>query len=208
MTSFRPRRPSTSLVISLIALFAALGGTAYASVTLGKSSVNTKQLKNGAVTNKKLANGSVGTGKLKNGAVTARKINPTGLTVPNALHANTANSAGSAINATNATNAANSQPDAFAQVTDTGVLVSANSKNVGTVTQAGTSYYCLSGIPFAVRGGQATVDSSDSPGGQFAEFGLGVGRTPCPANTQAFVLTLDSTSENPITAGFFVQLYG
>ncbi len=49
-------RPSPALVISLIALFVALGGTSYAAInSLPKNSVGTKQLKNGAVTAKKLS---------------------------------------------------------------------------------------------------------------------------------------------------------
>jgi hypothetical protein len=49
-------RPSPALVISLIALFVALGGTSYAAVALKipKNSVGTPQLKNGAVTAAKL----------------------------------------------------------------------------------------------------------------------------------------------------------
>lgn len=48
------RAPSPALVISLIALFVALGGTTYAAVSLPKNSVGTRQLKNGAVTRKKI----------------------------------------------------------------------------------------------------------------------------------------------------------
>jgi hypothetical protein len=48
-------RPSPALVVSLIALFVALGGTSYAAITsLPANSVGTKQLKNGAVTGTKL----------------------------------------------------------------------------------------------------------------------------------------------------------
>src|SRR5579875_266570 len=79
----RFRKPSPALVISVIALFVALGGTGYAALKLPKNSVGTPQLKNGAVTS----------AKLKNGAVTAGKINPAGLTVPDATHASTADSA-------------------------------------------------------------------------------------------------------------------
>jgi hypothetical protein len=47
--------PSPALVISLIALFVALGGTSYAAITtLPRNSVGTPQLKNGAVTGAKL----------------------------------------------------------------------------------------------------------------------------------------------------------
>src|SRR5579875_882487 len=89
----RFRKPSPALVISVIALFVALGGTGYAALKLPKNSVGTPQLKNGAVTSAKLKNGAVTSAKLKNGAVTAGKINPAGLTVPDATHASTADSA-------------------------------------------------------------------------------------------------------------------
>jgi hypothetical protein len=51
-------------LISLIALFVALGGVGYAAATIG-----TKQIKNRAVTNKKLAPNSVSTSKIRPGAV-------------------------------------------------------------------------------------------------------------------------------------------
>ena len=52
----RFRAPSPALVISLIALFVALGGTSYAAITrLPANSVGTAQLKNNAVTGAKLA---------------------------------------------------------------------------------------------------------------------------------------------------------
>jgi hypothetical protein len=88
----RLRAPSPALVISLIALFVALGGSAYAATRLPKNSVGTKQLKKNAVTGP----------KIKSGAVTAAKINTRGLTVPSAVHATAADSAASATNATNA----------------------------------------------------------------------------------------------------------
>jgi hypothetical protein len=81
------RRPSPALAVSFVALVVALGGTAYAGITIPKGSVGTNQLKNKAVTNAKLGPGTVGTAKIKNGAVTASKINTSGLTVPNATTA-------------------------------------------------------------------------------------------------------------------------
>jgi hypothetical protein len=51
----RLRKPSPALMISLIALFVALGGTTYAATSLPSNSVGTPQLKNGAVTKKKIA---------------------------------------------------------------------------------------------------------------------------------------------------------
>jgi hypothetical protein len=89
------RAPSPALVVSLLALFLALGGTTYAATSLPKNSVGTKQLKKNAVTSP----------KIKDGAVNVAKINTNGLTVPDALHATSADSATSATNATHATSA-------------------------------------------------------------------------------------------------------
>jgi hypothetical protein len=47
------RKPSPALVISIIALFVALGGSA-AAIKLGKNTVKTKSIKNGAVSAAKL----------------------------------------------------------------------------------------------------------------------------------------------------------
>ncbi len=59
MRRFRTRRPSPALIISVVALLVALGGTAYAGILIPKNSVGTKQLKNGAVTAKKIKKGTV-----------------------------------------------------------------------------------------------------------------------------------------------------
>jgi hypothetical protein len=178
MKRFRLKTPSPALVISVIALVMAMAGTGYA---LSKNSVGTKQLKNGAVTTKKLHNGAVTTKKIHNGAVTGSKLNLSGVTVPDATSAN---------------------PTAFARVSPAGALDSANSKNVGSVTHGPVAgYYCIKGLPFTPRGGQATVDWSTS-GNQFAQFALGTGGG-CPAGTQAFVSTRNPVSD----AGFFVELY-
>jgi len=67
-------------VISVLALFVALGGTGYAAMSLPANSVGAKQLKNSAVTSS----------KIKNEAVTASKIDAAGLIVPDAAHATNA----------------------------------------------------------------------------------------------------------------------
>jgi hypothetical protein len=94
--SRRLRLPTSSaaLAVSIVALVVAMAGSAYAGVTLGKGSVGSKQLKKGSVTNGKIAKGAITAGKLK-----------AGLTVPNAVHANTADSATKATSATSAVTA-------------------------------------------------------------------------------------------------------
>ena len=57
MRRMRLKEPSPALIVSVVALVVALGGTSYAAFSLPKNSVGTKQLKNRAVTKPKLANG-------------------------------------------------------------------------------------------------------------------------------------------------------
>lgn len=68
MRLFRTR-PSPASLLALIALVAALAGTAYAAKKIG-----TNQLKNGAVTTKKLKKGAVKPAKLADAAVTTAKL--------------------------------------------------------------------------------------------------------------------------------------
>lgn len=69
----RRRLPSPALVVAMIALMVALGGSALA-VNAAKNSVTSKSIKNSAVKTKKLANGSVKETKLADGAVTTAKV--------------------------------------------------------------------------------------------------------------------------------------
>ncbi len=52
-------RPSPALVVSIIALLVAMGGTGYAAFSLPKNSVGTKQLQRGAVTPAKVAKSTI-----------------------------------------------------------------------------------------------------------------------------------------------------
>jgi hypothetical protein len=76
-------RPSPAMVVALIALFVALGGSGYAAVKF-----NPKIIKNNSVSGKKLKNNTLPGAKLTNNSVTGRKINEdTLLTVPSATNA-------------------------------------------------------------------------------------------------------------------------
>jgi hypothetical protein len=57
------------MVVAVIALLVALGGTSYAIQALPQNSVGSKQLKNNAVTSKKIKNGAVNSNKVKNGSL-------------------------------------------------------------------------------------------------------------------------------------------
>ena len=71
---FKLRRPGHGTVVAYLALFIALGGSAYAASHLGSKTVGTKQLKGGAVTAAKLKKNAVTKAKIKNGAVDGSKI--------------------------------------------------------------------------------------------------------------------------------------
>jgi hypothetical protein len=73
-TRIKLRRPSHTTVVAYLALFVALGGSAYAASHLGKKTVGTKQLKGGAVTAAKLSKNAVTKAKIKAKAVDGSKI--------------------------------------------------------------------------------------------------------------------------------------
>lgn len=55
----RSRKPSPAMLVALLALFVALGGSSYAALTLPKGSVGSKQLRKNAVTSPKVKPGSL-----------------------------------------------------------------------------------------------------------------------------------------------------
>lgn len=88
-------RPSPALVVSIIALVVALGGTATAASVLIKSSsqiksgvVNSGDLRNGGVAGVDIASGAVGGRQLKNNVVTSDKLSAS---LRNTLRGSTAN---------------------------------------------------------------------------------------------------------------------
>ena len=86
------RRPSPALIISIIALIAALSGTAYAA--LGKNSVGSRQLKSKSVTTGKIANNAVTSAKVAKETLTGDDIRVSELpSVPNANEATHAKNA-------------------------------------------------------------------------------------------------------------------
>jgi hypothetical protein len=65
----RFRRPSPALVISLIALFAALGGAAWAAKAVKKNTVVSKSIKTDAVTRSKIADNAVDSARIQDGSI-------------------------------------------------------------------------------------------------------------------------------------------
>jgi hypothetical protein len=107
------RRPSPALFVSLIALFAALGGTVYAAAkTDGKlikvKSLPGNRLKLGSVPGNRLKPGAIGAGQLAPNSIGAQQIDEATLgQVPSAVHADNADTALEAQTALAAVNAIN-----------------------------------------------------------------------------------------------------
>lgn len=66
------RLPSPAMIVALISLVVALGGTSYAVVKLPKSSVGTKQLKNKSVTTAKVRSNAINSAKVKDRSLLGR----------------------------------------------------------------------------------------------------------------------------------------
>ncbi len=72
LKSFRPRRPSAPLLISVAALFFACGGVSYAALSVPNNSVGNKQIRNNAVTYQKIAPGTIGSARINQALVQTR----------------------------------------------------------------------------------------------------------------------------------------
>jgi hypothetical protein len=98
------KRPSHATAVAYLALFIALGGSAYAVTQLPKNSVGAKQIKKNAVTTAKVKDRAVTESKIAADAVTGAKVAESTLgKVPSAT---TADSAATAVSATSAATAA------------------------------------------------------------------------------------------------------
>jgi hypothetical protein len=130
---------SPALVISLVALFVALGGTGYAAFTVGSRDIKTgavgsRAVKNGSLKGKDLKLGTVGGREVNEGKLDAGKL---GL-VANASHASSADVATTAGSATTAANATT-----VGGVTVMKIAVSDPIPSTGTTT---TTLFDLAGL--------------------------------------------------------------
>ena len=69
-------KPSPTMIVGLLALFVALGGTGYAAVVLPKNSVGTRQIVPGGVRSSDIASNAVTSRKVKDGSLLRRDFKP------------------------------------------------------------------------------------------------------------------------------------
>ncbi len=185
------RHLNPALVLSVLALFVALGGTGYAISKLPANSVGTKQVKKNAINSSKVKNRSLLAKDFKSGQLPAGKKGAPG-------------APGSAL--------------AYGYIEDTGVdlvVVPSKSKGITTsmVSSPSTGVYCfeLSSLG-TVRNVAATAESSfgsvaesdKTASAQVLEnndFGLG-----CPGDSDLVVVTRDQSLGAPVDWFFYVTL--
>ena len=73
---FAKHRPTPAMVVAILALMVALGGTSYAAIKLPKNSVGTKQIKKRAVTGAKIRKNAVESSKVKDSSLMKKDFAP------------------------------------------------------------------------------------------------------------------------------------
>jgi len=214
MRRIRLPRPSPAMAVSLIALFFALGGGAYA-LTLPTNSVGSAQLRANAVVNSRIFPGAVSNSKMGRTAVTFSKLADHQFTAQKIRN-------GSLVGANLAPNTiTGAQVDEstlaitkFALVTGTGSI--ATQSGGVSVTQAGSRTILNFGSSMAGRPIVATLATGTAPsGGEIAAAPCGgptasnPGGIVCPgtANSPNFV-AVDTFASNgtPTQQAFYVTI--
>jgi hypothetical protein len=196
------RRPSAAMVISVIALFVALGGVGYAAVSLPSNSVGTAQLQNASVTNHKILNGAVGNFKLAFGAVGARKL-ANGAVGTNQINADqvqarvagncsTLGGAISSISTAGKVQCVSAPPQEFGASTTTAVTVPKGTTQTTITTKSlpGNSSYLVLANPYVQITGTTPVQGVE------VDCTLSVGPTAAATQTRSYTVELGSNSQS------------
>lgn len=187
-------RPSASMIVALLALFVALGGTVYAA-----SSINGKSVKKNSLPGNRIKQKTVTGNRLKNDTVTGTQVNESTLgKVPSAATADVA------------TTALSANPAAYAHILANGTVDGGDSLNItsANVSNPEEGVYCFTGLGFKPHVALAEVDSFDGPG-VTETSALTSNFIACPPNTNVEIVTYDpSTIEfRDYGGGFYVVLY-
>jgi hypothetical protein len=184
------RRISPSLVISVVALFVALGGTSYAALK-----ITGKNVTDGSLTSKDVKDNSLTSGDVRNGTLRRRDFRSGELTsTPGARGpagpagpAGAAGAAGSAI--------------AFARVAANGDVDAGASKNIAAVASpAGDGIYCLNDTAGTPKSIALTIDISGADSRKSLISGTAVPASvavSCPAPADIVVATVQNNNAYP-----------
>ena len=169
--------------MSLIAVFVALGGTSYATVTA--NSVGSREIKRGAVTASDIRANAVSSGKVKNGSLRALDFKAgelpagaTGATGPAGPQGAKGDQGDPGTNGTNGTAGApgaDGTAVAFARIDANGALVGGAAQNKGITAamvqhdagaaaaeSTGAGVYCFGGLGFTPTSVMVATDNTDA----------------------------------------------
>jgi Collagen triple helix repeat (20 copies) len=176
------RRPSSATIISLVALFVALGGTGYAAVALApRNSVGSAQVINGSLLKKDLSKKTIaalkGNRGLRGPAGAQGAAGPTGPTGPaGANGTNGTNGTNGAVGATGPTGATGpggaagtARAYAFSEGGASPTFEPEWTKNFTAIANAGAGIYCLTPA--------SGIDPDASPAVVSVDFGASVSPT-------------------------------
>jgi len=189
--------PSPAMVVALIALFVALGGTTYAATSLPRQSVGTAQLKNGAVTGTKINKRTLRALKAKPG--------------PPGIQGQQGPQGPQGVQGPKGDTGLQGTIRAYAEVERSGVLDT--SHNVAGVVVLGAGVFCVEvnqavpvGASGAVVAPWAQQADNDGQGITLANFGGYCGINGVSVRT--FLVTQGATDLDvqPTTEGFFVAI--
>jgi hypothetical protein len=196
------------MIVAILALFVALGGTVYAA-----STINGKTIKKNTLPGNRIKQKTVTGNRLKNDAITGAQVNEATLgKVPSATTADSATTAGTAqtaVTAETAKTALSPVPPAYAHILSSGAVDGANSHNItdANVTHPEEGVYCLSGLSVKPHVILAEVDSADGPG--VTEASVNSNGFACPPDAIAEIVTYDPSTIDftDYGAGFYVVIY-
>lgn len=203
-----PRRriphPSPAMIVAVLALFVALGGTVYAAGTINgkaikKNTLPGNRVKTNTLPGSKIKKKTVAGNRLKNNTVTGTQVDEATLgKVPSAATADTA------------TTALSANPPAYAHILPDGSVDVANSHNIGSgnVSRVDEGVYCISGLTITPHVILAEVDSKDGPGVTEASV-LTSNFIECPPSADAEIVTYepDTIEFTDYLGGFYVVIF-
>jgi hypothetical protein len=202
-------------VLSLIALFVALGGVSYGLA--GKNTVASDDIINGGVKSKDIKNSGVKSKDLNTGSVKSSDVQDDSLgggdinenTLGKVPRASEADKATNADNADDADALGGSPPGAFASSTIVrwaeigadGTIGDSSGITQANIDKRGTGFYCLGGLNPAPKAGTATLTGTVA----FGQIFVAVSDGACTDN-QVGIFTYDN-SNTSINNAFTVVVY-
>ena len=175
------RRPTASMVISLIALFVALGGASYAAVSLPNNSVGTAQIKNNAVNYKKIATHTIGLQRID---ATKVQVRVSG-TCKNASAINTVAQGGKVT-------CQSTLPTEFGASSDSTSVGTTAATVVSKILPAGN--YLLTAVPYA------TINPSNTANGQQVQVTCTLSAASGSSQTRTVAIEVGGTEKTQTVA--------